>query len=154
MPIRCITPDRTIQADLVAYDRDSAPVLLVEVKGVTPAPGSISQLIRNMRATVPPTPFGMIVGPETIAVHRLDRPDPEMPVLALDTEGVFRSYSEQFDKHRIYNTYLMEAITGHWLDDLSRRWRATPPPAIEAIRGVGLLDRLEGGSTESEVSIG
>lgn len=141
-----------IRADIVACDVSDFPVLLVEVKGVSPVPESISQLISYLETVEPKVPFGMLVDPDKLQVFRREGDTPSKPVLVLSTQEVLRHYDPEFGPNRSFETYL-EALVEAWLRDLAVHWNSDNPPAVEQIAAIGLLKRLQGGMIWREVPL-
>lgn len=140
---------RRIQPDLVAFDVHEEPALIVEVKGVTPVPESVSQLLSYLEAVDPTIPFGMLVDPENIRIYKGGI---ECPVATIPTADVLRHYATA-EFRRPASSSLLTTVVEAWLSDLDTHWHSESPPAAATISGIGLAQRLSKGTVEREVSL-
>ncbi|HWE37253.1 MAG TPA: hypothetical protein VG406_11860 [Isosphaeraceae bacterium] len=140
---------RAIRPDLVAFDPDDKPVLIVEVKGVTPVPESVSQLLSYMDSAVPAVPFGMLADPKDIRIYQSGSP---IPVAIIPTADILRHYvTAEFS--RPVSSALLTTTIEAWLSDLDSHWHSEIPPAVREMTPIGLLPRLKSGTIEREVSL-
>jgi hypothetical protein len=138
--------------DLVAVDREGKSVVLVEVK-TTPAPerAAADELIAYLKALPQAVPFAMLVDRDHIRLFRWDGTSLS-PASTLRTADVLRRYDPDFGKGRIFESYLATLVEG-WLRDLAYHWKSERAPAAEELDAIGLLPKLEGGGTRSEVEL-
>jgi hypothetical protein len=66
---------------------------------------------------------------------------------------VLRHYDAEFSNKRIFELYLTTLVEA-WLRDLAYHWKSEKPPASEQLAAIGLLQQLEGGTTQPEVALG
>ncbi|MDB5349241.1 MAG: hypothetical protein JWN86_488 [Planctomycetota bacterium] len=142
----------TVKCDLIAFDRDDTPVLLVEVKGVTPAPASIQQLVSYMLLLDPLMPFGMLADPMDLRLFRVGMDGSATDVASFKTDDVLRHYSPEYFPASISADYLT-ALLNAWLADLATHWNSPVPPMSGEMARLGLLPLLEGGTIEREVDL-
>ncbi len=140
-----------LRADLVAYDAEDRPVLLVEVKGEAVASAARDQLGAYLGAARPSIPFAMLATRERITVFE-GGSELGRPLLSMATADILSHYDPDFSAKPIYAFYLGILVEG-WLRDLAYHWRSPNPPAEAEMASVGLLDRLRGGTTRSEVPL-
>lgn len=144
------------RADIVALGNDGRIVLLVEVKATkleTRVAKSrvISQIKSYLQAAKTEIPFLMIVDLENIEIFPGTSDNlPAEPIVSLKTAEVLDHYDAEFDERRIFEPYLT-ALVEAWLRDLAYHWKSQKPPAAEQLAAIGLLQQLEGGTTQSEV---
>jgi hypothetical protein len=147
-------------ADVVALDKYGQIVLLVETKSVdfklesrvTPQM-AISQIISYLKVAERLIPFAMLVDLKNIQIFQWDGANLSEPVSYLNTADVLGYYEPEFSNKRIFGLYLSTLIEA-WLRDLAYHWKSEKPPASEQLTAIGLLQRLEGGTTQTEVLIG
>jgi hypothetical protein len=148
--------------DIIAYDRDENPALLVEVKARPSTPEAIRELRASERAvgTRERRPFLMLVDLDQIILYRpVERGRPSEfgrheidsldPIVRLETPEILRHYDPDFGSKSIYKFYLC-GLTEAWLRDLAYRWKSESPPGAEVLGEAGLLDRLRDGTTVME----
>jgi hypothetical protein len=151
--------------DFVARDRDGRVILFVEVKARKDreVPASEAQWVRSAEETGTLPPFFMRVDLENVAIYRRDeRPvvieveedrsvafHPLTLITHLKTAAVLGHYDAEFGRKSIYTFYL-GTLVEVWLDDLAYHWKSETPPGSDRLATIGLLPRLEGGSTEAE----
>lgn len=146
-------------ADVVALDKYGQIVLLVEVKSydfkleskLTPQM-AISQIISYLKVAEHLIPFAMLVDLKNIQIFQWDGANLSEPISYLNTADVLSCYEPEFSNKRIFGLYLSTLIEA-WLRDLAYHWKLDKPPASEQLAAIGLLQRLEGGTTQIEVLI-
>lgn len=135
--------------DLVAYDRSGRPVLTGEVKATSV--GDPDELARFTASRQGDVPFVLIVDPVHVRLYRGGPAGDPCPAANLSTSRVFASYDPEFGKGRVFEQYLT-SLAEAWLSDLATHWKHAEPPGTAELRGTGLLEQLEGGSTGTEVA--
>jgi hypothetical protein len=145
---------KRIYADILAFDREGHPVLLVEAKAMLGADAIakdwLIQLMSYLRSDGTDIPFGMLVDLEEIQIFQSQADDPSTPILKLRTAEVLKAYDAEFEHKRIFDIYLA-ALVEAWLRDFAFDWRSATPPAMEELSEIGLAQRLKGGTTRREV---
>jgi len=147
-------------ADIIARDRDDNPVLLVEIKAGVASRDAVERFVGWLRTEWGLVPFGMFVDLEKILVFGSFRESPGSPSLVLDSAEVLRRYDDEFrgrdeinrGSPGVLHDYL-GTLVGAWLHDLDYRWKFREPPALKELTEIGLVGRLEGGSTLHEVPL-
>ena len=140
-------------ADILAEDAMGRPILLANVRGKVVGPGVVSEMLSRLESSDPPIPYGMAADLETIQVMKFDCGNPIGFSRSFNTGDILRHYDEDFGNKRIFHDYLATLIEA-WLRDLAYHWKSEDPPGAEELSEIGLTDRLEGGTTRSEVPIG
>lgn len=148
-----------ISADVVALDKQGRVILLADVRGSRVVKRTLSQFTSYLKATKTTVPFAMLVDPETLQIVQWEGVNWSEAICSLKTTDVvkpyirdFESYIRDYESRCITGGYL-EALLSSWLDDLAFHWKLTTPPASEELAAIGLLQRLEDGSTKREVEI-
>lgn len=144
---------RSIVADLVAKDSDGRIVLLVEFRGGAAEQQAISDITSYLKAVKMVIPFAMLVDLEDIQIFQWDGANLSEPISSLKTAAVLSHYDPEFGSKRIFEPYLI-TLVDVWLHDLEFHWKSKTPPASEQLAAIGLLQRLEGGTTQTEVELG
>ena len=153
-----LTRPRLRFADIVAQGRDGRMVLIVEVKATELKSREakqkvISQLKSYLQAANTNIPFAMLVDLEDIEIFQGDDASlSAKPIASLKTMDVLRHYEAEFGTKRIFELYLT-ALVEAWLRDLAYHWKSEKPPASEQLAAIGLLQQLEGGTTQLEVAL-
>jgi hypothetical protein len=140
----------TLKADVLVYDADGVPLLVVEIKSLERGEECRDQVLAYQRGSQPPIPYGMAVDPETIVLMKDEQGGPREIVLS--TVEVLGHYEPNFGNKRIFEYYFAVLVEG-WLRDLIFRWKSEEPPGLEAVRSLGLLDHLRGATTRIEAPI-
>ncbi|NEQ24077.1 MAG: type I restriction enzyme HsdR N-terminal domain-containing protein [Microcoleus sp. SIO2G3] len=145
-------------ADIVAQGRDGRMVLIVEVKATElksreAKQETVSQLKSYLQVANINIPFAMLVDLEDIEIFQGDNSSLSPKLIAsLKTMDVLCHYDTEFGTKRIFELYLT-ALVEAWLRDLAYHWKSEKPPASEQLAAIGLLQQLEGGTTQLEVSL-
>lgn len=142
-------------ADILMHDREDRPFLVVEVKARPIAPADLQEILdERLRSPYFVVPYGMVVDPEKIRIFDLASSPSPQPILTLETRATLRHYDPRLRRGvRVSEDYL-ETLTGAWLRDLAHGWKSKSPPGRDELADTGLLERLEGGATQTEVPIG
>ena len=145
-------------ADIIAQNREGKPVLLVEIKanilkGKETKNRAISQLKLYLQAANINIPFAMLVDLEDIQIFQWHEANLSEPIVSVKTADVLNCYDPEFSGKRIFGQYL-ETLVEAWLLDLAYHWKSEKPPASEHLAAIGLLQRLEGGTTQAEAALG
>lgn len=69
------------------------------------------------------------------------------PVAQLLTREMLEPYEPNFTKKRVFEPYLVTLVEA-WLRDMAYHWKSEIPPGWDALRGTGLLERIEEGTTQ------
>ena len=140
------------RADLVSYDDRDRAVLLVEVEQMPWDEDHFFQLLDDLKGTTPIIPFGMLVDPEKVIIVTPEAEGPRSPLCRLKTADILRAYDADVGKKRIFYPYLRTLVES-WLLDLADHWKSREPPGSRELAEIGLLSRLEGGTTRNEVPL-
>ena len=136
---------RTIEADVIAFDGENRPILLVEVKARANA--SEDRVFRYLSAFLASEfPFGMFADFSQILIFCKDLDDPRTPIRSLKTRDILSRYEPEFGEKRIFHDYF-ETLIEAWLRDFAFHWKSENPPAFEEMEAIGLGQRLLGGMT-------
>jgi len=147
-PIHEDIPSLTV--DLVAHDARGHDVLLVKVTGIVLSPEVVSRFFEIMESLSPSTPFSMVVDLESI---HLRRNGTDLPARRLETAPILGCYEPEYGRKPIFHPYL-QTLVASWLHDLAYHWKSEIPPGSDELAELGLLEKLEGGTTDREVLIG
>jgi len=140
-----------LDTDIVAQDREAHVALAVEVETRPADRESLWRMDSALRAGSVAIPFAMLVYPDTIRVFQGNGRNLSGPVCSLQTAEVLRHYDPEVGHKRIFHDYFC-ALVEAWLRDLAYHWKSETPPGSELLAAIGLLQRLEGGTTRSEVN--
>ncbi|MBD2197258.1 MULTISPECIES: type I restriction enzyme HsdR N-terminal domain-containing protein [Calothrix] len=149
-------------ADIVALDKDEKIVLLVEVKatkleGRDAKEEAISQLksylqnAKNTRFDLANETFAMFADLENIYIFKWDGKKFSDFLISQETANTLSYYDPDFSSKTILGFYLKTLVEA-WLRDLAYHWKSETPPASEKLAEIGLLQKLEGGTTYSQVN--
>lgn len=144
-------PDRVVKAHLIAENAKRKIVILGEINPLIRAEESVrEQLIYRLEAAEEVIPFAMNVDLEDLQIFTWDGTNLSSPICTLKTGDVLSHYEPSFGEKRIFHPYLTELVSA-WLDDLAYHWKTETPPASEEMAAIGLLQRLVGGRTKTDV---
>jgi hypothetical protein len=141
--------------DFVALDKEGQVILIAEVKGFSfsftdekTKKYAILRLIDYLQLAKILIPFAMLVDVENILIFQWDGKNLSEPLLCLNTAKVLSHYEPEFSSRQIFSLYLT-TLTEAWISDFSYHWKSQMPPASKEMVEIGLLQRLEGGYTQS-----
>lgn len=140
------------RTDIVALDSDGWIVLLVESIGGAAKQRALSNVTLYLKAANVVIPFTMLIDLEDIQVFQWDGANLS-ELITLKTAAVLSHYDPEFGSKPIFEPYLI-TLVDVWLRDLAYHWKSGIPPASEQLAAIGLLQRLEGGTTQTEVEFG
>lgn len=132
--------------DAAVLDRENRPVALVEVKAqpverwATILQGRLTDLAERVD-------FILAADPNSIQLYKPEGESLGEPIAQLDTWQVLRHYAPKYPKKRVFEPYLL-ALVEAWLRDLAYHWKSANPPGSEALVKTGLLETIEGGTTQ------
>ncbi len=136
--------DRHALADLVVFDRQDRPVLIVAAEGGKIQPRyleSYREVLQSIRRNIP---FAILADSEEIAVYRKERTWRLVHLASIPTREVLLAYDPVPDRGRISKDLLAGMIAA-WIRDLAIHWKLPTPPASETMVALGLTGRLDGG---------
>lgn len=138
---------RTIdrEFDAVVTDRDDRIVALVEVKA-HPATNWPEILPAILARFSEPIDFVLAVDLHEILVYRVERGRLGERLATFSSPEILSHYDPGFASRRIFEPYLT-TLAEAWLRDLAYHWKSGSPPGAEQMGEIGLLRRLEGGTT-------
>lgn len=146
-------------ADIIAEDRDGNPILMVEIKAAVSSREDFLTFLGCFLDVVPRLEYAMFVDLEQIRLVKAGFENPETPLVTLNSLEVLRFYAPDFEgknsrygSRRIFRDYVGTLVEA-WLRDLAYHWKSEAPPGTEELSGTGLLERLEGGMTKSDVKV-
>jgi hypothetical protein len=132
--------------DAAVVDRENHAVALVEVKAhpverwTTILPGQLAKAAERVA-------FVLTIDPDRIQLYRSGGEDLGEPIARLDTEQVLQHYDPELPGKRVFESYLLTLVEA-WLRDLAYHWKSENPPGSEELARAGLLEKLEGGTTQ------
>jgi hypothetical protein len=143
-----------MQFDIVAEDAQGRKVLGVEARGRVLDQKTAELFPSHVESEHLDIPFVMVVDRERIRLFKIKDATSDRVSLELDVAEVLSHYDPEFRSKGRMSTYYLIALVDAWLDDLASHWSSEFPPGEEEMRAVGLLQHLEGGTTEREVELG
>lgn len=132
--------------DAAVLDRDDHLVALVEVKANPTTewePILTDQLARAGERVA----FVFAVDLSGIQLFRSGETPLGNPIVRLDTREILGHYDSRFSEKRVFSPYLRTLVEA-WIRDLAYHWRSEKPPGSEALANTGLLEAIEGGTTQ------
>ncbi|MBD2354300.1 type I restriction enzyme HsdR N-terminal domain-containing protein [Tolypothrix sp. FACHB-123] len=150
-------------ADIIVLDKEEQIVLLVEVKATKLKGGdakdkALSQLksylqnAKNTRFYLAHETFAMLADLGNVDIFKWDGNKFSDSLISLETANILSHYDPEFSRRRIFGLYL-ETLVEAWLRDLAYHWKSETPPASEKLLEIGLLQKLEGGTTHSQANL-
>jgi len=132
--------------DAAFVDRENHTVVLVEVKA-HPVERWATILPRQLAKFAERVAFVLTIDPSCIQLYRSGGESLGDPIVRLDTRQVLQHYDPEFPRKRVFESYLLTLVEA-WLRDLAYHWKSEDPPGSEELGKVGLLEKLEGGTTQ------
>jgi hypothetical protein len=132
--------------DAAVVDRENHPVALVQVKA-HPVETWATTLPRQLEKLAERVAYVLTIDPNRIQVYRPGGESLGEPIVHLDTRQVLQHYDPEFSRKRVFESYLLTLVEA-WLRDLAYHWKSEDPPGSEELAGTGLLEKLEGGTTQ------
>ncbi len=131
--------------DAAVVDRENHTVALVEVKA-HPVERWATILPRQLAKFAERVAFVLTIDPNCIQLYRSGGGSLGEPIVRLDTRQVLQHYDPEFPRERVFESYLLTLVEA-WLRDLAH-WKSEDPPGSEELGKAGLLEKLEGGTTQ------
>jgi hypothetical protein len=132
--------------DAVVMDRDNHAIILVEARA-HPVKNSVTVPPRQPAGLSEPLEFVLNIDPSSIDLYRSDGGALQEPLVRLDTREILQFYDREFHRKRVFESYLLTLVEA-WLRDLAYQWKFENPPGSAELERVGLLERLQGGTTQ------
>jgi hypothetical protein len=143
-----LTADNGFAAAIV--DRDNQAVALVQVKA-HPVERWAAILAKQLPKSADRVAFVFAIDPNWIHLYRPTGENIGEPIVDLDTRQVLQQYDPDFPRKRVFEPYLLTLVEA-WLRDLAYHWKSENPPGFEELGKAGLLEKLEGGTTQRLVA--
>lgn len=141
--------------DFVALDKEGQVIVIAEVKGFPfnftdekTKRYAILRLIDYLQLAKIIIPFVMLVDVENILIFQWNGKNLSELIVYLNTANVLSHYELEFNKKKIFSLYLTGLIEA-WISDFAYHWKSEIPPASKEMAEIGLLQRLEGGTTQT-----
>ena len=132
--------------DAAVVDRENHTIALVEVKA-HPVERWATILPRQLAKFAERVAFVLTIDPNCIQLYRSGEESLGEPIVRLDTRQVLQHYDPEFPRERVFESYLLTLVEA-WLRDLAYHWKSEDPPGSEELGKAGLLEKLEGGTTQ------
>ncbi len=143
-------PKHRFAVDFVAYEEAGKPILFGWATTMSVSPEAVEHLAACLRSSRSKIPFALLADLDQIRLYsRRDEETAEQSWTS-PTARILECYDPEFDQKPIFGDYLRGLIQA-WLRDLAYHWKSATPPAQEEMASIGLLGRLKGGTTRSEV---
>jgi len=140
-------PYRMVQPDLLAFDAEGEPVLVVETKRLRGTTEPAKERLRRY-ASAAGAPYGMLVDPEYAELFDLSDPLARS-LLKIPTRRLLTAYAHGLDASKVSERYLV-LLVDTWLRNVMHPLESDPPPAYEQLAELGMTDRLHDGHAEME----
>jgi hypothetical protein len=132
--------------DAAVVDRENHAIALVQVKA-HPVERWAAILPGQLAKFSEPAAFVLTIDPNRIHLYRPAGENLGEPIADLDTPQVLQHYDPEFPRKRVFEPYLLTLVEA-WLRDLAYHWKSENPPGSEELERAGLLEKLEGGTTQ------
>jgi hypothetical protein len=132
--------------DAAVVDRENHTVALIEAKA-HPEERWATILPRQLAKFAERVDFVLTIDPNCIQLYRSGGESLGEPIVRLDTPQILRHYDPDFPRERVFEPYLV-TLAEAWLRDLAYHWKSEDPPGSDELAGTGLLEKLEGGTTQ------
>ena len=133
--------------DAAVVDRENHAVALVQVKAHPLGQKWATILPVQLAKYSERVDFVLTIDPDCIHLYGMVEGALVGPIVHFDTAQVLQHYDPDFNNRRVFESYLLTLVEA-WLRDLAYHWKSENPPGSEELRRAGLLERLEGGTTQ------
>jgi hypothetical protein len=144
--------DRMALADVVAFDRDDKPVVVVAAEEQLIYPVVLYSYLEVLSAIRKDIPFAILAFSEEMTIYRKRRTRPLEPLATIPTREIIRFYAPTFADQRLSKLFIAEMIDA-WLRDFMWHWKSPTPPYSETMASLGLVERLENGWSKARVRL-
>jgi len=144
--------DRMALADVVAFDRDDRPVVVVAAADRMIYPQELDSYREVLSAIRKDIPFAILAFAEEMTIFRKHRTRSLEPVATIPTREVIRYYYPSLADRRLSKTFIAGAIDV-WFSDFIHHWKSPTPPYSETMASLGLMERLENGRSKVRVRL-
>jgi hypothetical protein len=144
--------DRVCLADVVAFDRDDKPVVVVAADERPLYPQSIGFNLEVLQAIRKDIPFAILAYAEEMTIYRKHRTRSLEPVATIPTREIIRFYAPESVEGRLFSRFIA-AMIDVWLRDFMWHWKSPTPPYSETMAALGLVERLENGWSKARVRL-
>ena len=144
--------DRMALADVVAFDRDNKPIVIVAAEERLIYPESLASYREVLLAIRRNIPFAIIAFTEEMTIYRKHRNRSLDPVATIPTREIIRFYSPDFADRPVSAEFIARKIDD-WLRDFMGHWKSPTPPFSRTMESLGLAARLEGGWSKERVRL-
>jgi len=139
---------RVYLADIVVFDADDVPVMLVEVKARQDEKVfDQEQLVQYLQAA-PNIPYAMLVTLRDIQIFEWKSQTLSL-LLTAPTADVLSDYEPEFREKNIYEYYLTTLVET-WLRDVAYHWKSATPPLFDQLSQLEIVAKLNNGTTRTE----
>ena len=129
-----------------SWIRDNHAIILVEARA-HPIKKPVTVPLRQPAGLTEPFEFVLNVDPSSIDLYRSEGGGHQELIVRLDTRQILEFYDPEFPRKRVFESYLLTLVEA-WLRDLAYHWKSENPPGSAELGRAGLLERLEGGTTQ------
>ena len=133
--------------DVAVVDRENHTVALVQVKAHPVERWATIFQQRQLAKVAERVAFVLTIDPNRIQLYGPEGGSLGEPIVHLDTRQVLQHYDPEFPGKRVFESYLLTLVEA-WLRDLAYHWKSGDPPGSEELGKAGLLEKLEGGTTQ------
>lgn len=145
--IMTTVPRHIMELDLLAFDAEGEPVLVVETKRL-PGTAELAKQQLQRYATAVGVPYGMVVDPESAELFDLTDPTARS-LLRIPTAQLLAAYAHGMAANKVSERYLVLPVDT-WLRNVMQPLESDPPPAYDQLAELGVTDRLHDGHAEVE----
>jgi hypothetical protein len=132
--------------DAAVVDKENHEVALIQVKA-HPVEKWAEILPKQLATFADQVAFVLTIDPNHISLFTPEGENLGEPIVHLDTRLVLQHYDPEFPRKRVFESYLLTLVEA-WLRDLAYHWNSENPPGSEEFGRVGLLEKLDGGTTQ------
>jgi len=133
--------------DAAVVNKENHAVAVVQVKA-QPVERWAAILPGQLAKFAEPVAFVLAIDPNYISLYRPAGGNLGEPIARLNTRLVLQHYDPEFPNKRVFESYLLTLVEA-WLRDLAYHWKSDTPPGSEELDRAGLLEMLEGGTTQT-----
>jgi hypothetical protein len=141
--------------DLIAYDQQDLPILLVEVKraGDVRTIDRLAQDTGNyVQSSARHAPFFLIAQPQELRLYQHAPPHDWQLAYTFNSRDILTHYDTSYGSNPVTEQYLASLVEA-WLSDIAFHWSKKSPPAEDVFEKLDLVNALRRGSTVTDARL-
>lgn len=141
--------------DVVGYDEQDQPVVLVEVKragSIVSHERLVADLADYLSRARPRIRFFLVADPDQVELYTRAEQGNWRIFHTFQADELFRPYDEAYGRDPVYEHYLATLVE-NWLRDIAYNWHSSNPAGQDVFQRAGLLESIRNGTTSVDTTL-